>query len=518
MNRLARWAFGAHVAVMVFGLAGLTIAMRQPELWAASELGVTVYSWGTRLAGPLQIIFAAVAVFAYGVTQLGWRRLVTFFALATTVSLASELIGTGTGWPFGNYSYTSGLGYKILDRVPFTIPLSWFYMGLTSYLIGSHLVAQLRGRAGSLARVGVGVWLLVVWDLVLDPAMAHESLSARFWVWHQTGPYYGMPLQNFAGWAITGLVFMGLARLLWRGDPEGTGRPRFALAVYQVNMLFAMVLCASVGLWSAILLGLFAGSLPALAVLVERQPRRPRKVTAGPVHPMIDASMRLGARVVLRGWRITVEGLDQLPAAGPLIVAVRHEHHLYDGLALLAVSPRPLRFLVTLDWTRHRWQRSVMEALCRFAGWPLILRPQRFRLPAFPSAYEEREVQRYLTSGLREAISRLLSGEALVIFPEGFPSVDPHFPAAPAYLGKTFYPGVVWVAKQTAKRCGRAVPVVPVGLRYGERSLTIRFGAPLLVDEGADLPLVLARIEAEVMSLSVGWSEASSVAAGVRER
>ena len=87
-------------------------------------------------------------------------------------------------------------------------------MGLASYLIGIELFRELKGRIGVAARLMAGVWLLVVWDLVLDPAMAHETLSARFWVWHETGPYYGMPLQNFAGWALTALAFMGLSRLL----------------------------------------------------------------------------------------------------------------------------------------------------------------------------------------------------------------------------------------------------------------------------------------------------------------
>ena len=49
------------------------------------------------------------------------------------------VIGTGTGDPFGNYEYLSGLGYKVLGHVPFSIPLSWFYMGLASFMLGSVL-------------------------------------------------------------------------------------------------------------------------------------------------------------------------------------------------------------------------------------------------------------------------------------------------------------------------------------------------------------------------------------------
>ena len=64
----------------------------------------------------------------------------------------------------------------------------------------------------------------MVWDLVLDPAMAHETLPVTFWVWNQTGPYFGMPVQNFVGWAGTALLFMGLSRWLWRIDAGAARR------------------------------------------------------------------------------------------------------------------------------------------------------------------------------------------------------------------------------------------------------------------------------------------------------
>jgi uncharacterized membrane protein len=32
------------------------------------------------------------------------------------------------------------------------------------------------------------------------------SAAFPFWSWHQGGEYYGMPLVNWAGWMLTGLV------------------------------------------------------------------------------------------------------------------------------------------------------------------------------------------------------------------------------------------------------------------------------------------------------------------------
>ena len=268
--QIAQLLLIGHLAALVFGLAGMLIAIPNPELWAESENGRRVYDFGMRYAGSLHIIFGAAAMFLWGVAAIGFRRTAIFFAASVPISLTSELLGTSTGEPFGNYAYTNFLGYKILDHVPFSIPLSWFYVGFATYMIGHVLATQWNLRPHAIYAVIFGAWLLTVWDLVLDPAMAHESLSVQFWTWDETGPYFGMPTQNFIGWTITAIVFMTVARLLWRDDPPGDG-PRLAIwfpvAVFAANIVFASVLSASVDLWVPILLAVVLGLLPSLAAL-----------------------------------------------------------------------------------------------------------------------------------------------------------------------------------------------------------------------------------------------------------
>ena len=264
--RLACLLLVAHLAALAFGLAGLLIALPHPELWSADPNAVKVFNFGMTYAGSLHIVLGALAMFANGVTALGWRRTGIFFALSVPISLGAELIGTGTGWPFGNYAYTDFLGFKVLDHVPFSIPLSWFYVGFASFLLGNVIAARWTLRPRPAWSVGLGVWFLTVWDLVLDPAMAHQSLPVKFWEWSETGPYFGMPIQNFAGWSATGLLFMALSRWAWRrdADPEQDRLAVwFPLIVYTANTFFAMALSASVGLWIPIVLTALLGLVPA---------------------------------------------------------------------------------------------------------------------------------------------------------------------------------------------------------------------------------------------------------------
>lgn len=284
--KVAPWLLAGHIAALLFGLAGLLIAIPNPQLWADSEFGPKAYDFGMTYAGSLHIVFGAAAMFAYGIAAIGLRRTATFFLCAVPISLGSELIGTSTGEPFGNYAYTAFLGYRVLDHVPFSIPLSWFYVGFAVYLIGHTLAGMMQVRPLWPYAVLIGAWLLTVWDLVLDPAMAHESLDVKFWLWSETGPYFGMPLQNFLGWTLTAMVFMTVARLFWMGDP-GTDRQRlriwFPFTVFAVNIFFASALSASVDLWIPVLLAVVFGLIPAACVFIGRRPAQARSLDSGTV-------------------------------------------------------------------------------------------------------------------------------------------------------------------------------------------------------------------------------------------
>ena len=264
----------AHLGALVFGLVGILVMLPNPDLWAHDPRAVRVFDWSMEHAGATHIILGAAAMFAFGVLALGWRKTTIFAVVSIGLSLGSELIGTGTGWPFGNYAYTDFLGAKVLGRVPYTIPLSWFYMGLASYLLGAVLADRLRLGRPAVWAVILGTWFLTVWDLVLDPAMAHESLRIQFWVWDESGAYLGMPVRNFVGWSLTGLLFMAISRLLWGADIDPARTPmRFPFVVYAANLAFAMVLSAGVGLWMPIVLSAVLGLVPAAYALWPR--RRP---------------------------------------------------------------------------------------------------------------------------------------------------------------------------------------------------------------------------------------------------
>lgn len=257
-----------HLLALTFGLAGILIALPHPELWAGHPALVQVYTFGMEHGGATHIILGTLAIIWFGAVAIGWRRTAMFFVAGTLIPLTAELLGTRTGWPFGGYAYTDYLGIKVAGRVPYSVPLSWFYVGFASYLLALLVLQRNNSPASWWQEILLGAWLLTAWDLVLDPAMASSQFYAhtglQFWIWNEHGSYFGMPLRNLAGWFGTGAVFIGASRLLWRTQPPTRNIPIwFPFSIYLANVLWALALAFSVGLWQAAIFATALGILPA---------------------------------------------------------------------------------------------------------------------------------------------------------------------------------------------------------------------------------------------------------------
>jgi len=224
-------------------------------------------------------------------------------------------------------------------------------------------------------------------------------------------------------------------------------------------------------------------------------------------------SLRVFARsVVARHLDLTVEGIEHLPADGPVVLAARHFHHLYDGCAIGVTVPRQLRIVVAADWVERPVGRRGLEAACRLAGWPVVLRPdtldhrpERFADPGRRAAFEADAV-RHLRLAAARTVQTLRDGHVLLVFPEGYPNVDPGYtPKQGDDELLPFQPGFARLVGLAQTAGVPPVPILPVGLAYarGPRwRLTLRFGAPRFLEGRADRVGLVREVEAEVRVLS----------------
>lgn len=272
---LERFSLVGHIVAMAFGLAGLLIVLPNPEIIIGlSTFGQALFQWSMAGGGVVYILLGALAVSIYAYRTLGLWHWLTFMIPAVCLSLASELLGTSTGFPFGEYGYLSGLGYKVAGLVPFTIPLSWFYMGLVCYLIArAGLKVDQYGNTKwnwlrQVGAIALGAMLLTAWDFALDPAMSQTAYP--FWHYGKVGAFFGTPFRNFAGWIATGVLFMTVAAWMWKKAPIALSRKQLGLplVVYISNIVFgAVITIYGAGIWIPVGLSILFGVVPAIVLV-----------------------------------------------------------------------------------------------------------------------------------------------------------------------------------------------------------------------------------------------------------
>lgn len=271
--------FGFTAAAVVgYGIFGLNPGRLPSSSWA-----VAIYrsSWTFFAQGQIVVAGFVLALILTGRVGARW---LPALAAVYGLSFLSEYVGTGTGFPFSGYEYTSLLGPKLGGRVPWPIPLSWFLMAVPSYALARHAFPE-PGRR--MSRIVLASAWLVAWDLALDPAMSHLT---PYWVWENPGAFYGMPWVNLAGWLGTGLVLMTALDLLgperWLGS---TPVSRMA-AYYGAVLLMPLGMVTAAGLWGSVLATL--GVAGACAGVSAWSRRRGSRTLPSPVPPGAGSSVR----------------------------------------------------------------------------------------------------------------------------------------------------------------------------------------------------------------------------------
>ena len=195
---------------------------------------------------------------------------------------------------------------------------------------------------------------------------------------------------------------------------------------------------------------------------------------------------------------VEVTGVENVPERGPVLIVAHHYHHLLDGAVVTAAVRRPVHIVVGLDWAANAMQRRWMERACRWAQYPVLLRPATVGTSA---AYSALELRRYLRAGMRDAAELLRDGRVVLVFPEGYPVVDPT--AGPSTPRERDVDGFLPFAegyRAFGRLAGRDVVVVPLGFRYARSGARWRIAATF--GEAMTLDAPAGVVERAVRALS----------------
>ncbi|MGQ0647765.1 MAG: carotenoid biosynthesis protein [Gemmatimonadaceae bacterium] len=289
--RGARGFFLAHLALIAFStIAMLTVLNGPPGEWVAGEPNATIRRRGWTYSGPTYVVLGALAALLHAAGRVGASRAAGVFVAGGAISLAAELFGTSTGFPFGEYQYTTLLGPRIGGLVPFPIPISWFYMIYGCLAICGRLLPAEDDQRAKWRWAAVAGLVLVAWDVSMDPSM----VKTAHWLWgsgqmfrdlgfpswavafFSHDVFYGMPLSNWVGWFLTGTL---IARAMLAIVPPTrfatvVSPSRLPILLYATNGIMPVALCLRDDLWWAAALGALAMAIPVGLAL--RRPREQR--------------------------------------------------------------------------------------------------------------------------------------------------------------------------------------------------------------------------------------------------
>jgi bisanhydrobacterioruberin hydratase len=152
-----------------------------------------------------------------------WKsKHIIIFMLIALMGFFVEVAGVLTGVVFGEYSYGSALGFKILGTPPL-IGLNWLMLIYAVYLMMNRL------RLHVILKIFLGATLMVVYDIIMEPV----AINLDMWSWGGGD----IPIQNYIAWFVISVIMLSIfymARMKYVN--------KVASALFFIQMAFFLIL------------------------------------------------------------------------------------------------------------------------------------------------------------------------------------------------------------------------------------------------------------------------------------
>jgi putative membrane protein len=178
----------------------------------------------TILFRPYVFIFLAAFLFA-AIRLIGWPRTWRFWLISWATAFVCEFSSTRTGIPFGWYHYNgSTVGRELyFSNIPFMDSISFSFLLYAAYCVtlcfllphdeadsASRLLPLRFDMAARTSRpvLILTALLFAVIDMVIDPVALRGDrwFLGKIYYYPDPGIHFGVPLANYLGWAVVGLI------------------------------------------------------------------------------------------------------------------------------------------------------------------------------------------------------------------------------------------------------------------------------------------------------------------------
>lgn len=187
-------------------------------------------------------VFAFLAAFLFAAIKLlGWPRTWRFWLISWATAFVCEFSSTRNGIPFGWYHYNgSTVGQELyFSNIPFMDSISFSFLLYAAYCLTLCFLLPVRPssdrspnwlaglRFDRATRTGWAVLLVTALfyafiDMVIDPVALRGDrwFLGKIYYYPDPGTHFGVPLANYAGWAVVGLISLSIYFQFDRRLPE----------------------------------------------------------------------------------------------------------------------------------------------------------------------------------------------------------------------------------------------------------------------------------------------------------
>ena len=184
----------------------------------------------TILFRPYVFVFLAAFLFA-AIQLIGWPRTWRFWLISWATAFVCEYSSTRNGIPFGWYLYNgSTVGQELyFSNVPFMDSISFSFLLYAAYCVALCLLLPISPASASAQpmlkplHLDVGVrtswsvllltaFLFAFIDMVIDPVALRGDrwFLGKIYYYPDPGVHFGVPFANYVGWAVVGLISLGI--------------------------------------------------------------------------------------------------------------------------------------------------------------------------------------------------------------------------------------------------------------------------------------------------------------------
>ena len=194
----------------------------------------------TILFRPYVFVFLASFLFA-AIKLIGWPRTWRFWLISWATAFVCEFSSTRNGIPFGWYHYNgSTVGQELyFSNIPFMDSISFSFLLYAAYCLtlcfllpvhpapdGSRpwlttLHFDLSTRTSWSVLLVTALFFAFI-DMVIDPVALRGDrwFLGKIYYYPDPGTHFGVPLANYVGWAVVGLISLSIYFRFDRKLPE----------------------------------------------------------------------------------------------------------------------------------------------------------------------------------------------------------------------------------------------------------------------------------------------------------